>query len=112
MKDFYATLECTEIEMSMYAQRCGWGPGDTHLQYIGTSSTVRDLAALGGKIASPGQPINYWGFYYGTIVELHLINSEYVRSAIRIFSDPFRCSLMYVDVHGSESLVDALIFIV
>lgn len=74
-EDFYATLEYTEMKMTMYAQRCGWGPGGPYLQYIGTSSTVRDLAALGDKIVGPGQPINYWGLSYGTFLGFHFINS-------------------------------------
>ena len=110
VEDFYATLEYTEIKMSMYAQRCSWGPGGPHLQHIGTSSTVRDLAALGDKIIGPGQPINYWGFSYGTVVGFHFINSEYVCSIIGTLGDTFQCSLMYVDVHGSEPSVDARIF--
>ena len=110
VEGFYATLEYTEMKMSMYARRCGSGSSGPHLQYIGTSSTVRDLAALGDKIVGPGQPINYWGFSYGTIVGFHFINSEYACSVIGALSDTFQCSPTYVDVHGSESLVDALIF--
>ena len=107
--DFYATLEYTETKMSMYAQRCSWGPGGPYLQYIGTSSTVRDLATLGDKIVGPGQPINCWGFSYGTVIGLHFISSECVCSVIETLSDTFQCSLMYVDVHGPEYSVDARI---
>ena len=77
--DFYATLRHTEMKMSMYSKRCKWGPGGRHLQYIGTSSTVRDLVALGDKIVGPGEPINYWGFSYGTILGFHFVNSKYIR---------------------------------
>lgn len=76
VEDFYATLEYTDMKVSMYSQRCGWGPVGPYLQYIGTSSTVRDLAALGDLIVGPGQPINYWGFSYGTILGFHFANSE------------------------------------
>lgn len=76
VEDLYATLEYTEMKMSMYSNRCEWGPVGRYLQYIGTSSTVRDLVALGDKIVGPGEPINYWGFSYGTILGFHFINSE------------------------------------
>lgn len=78
VEDFYATLNYTEKKMSMFSKRCGWGPGGRHLQYIGTSSTVRDLVALGDKIVGHGKPINYWGFSYGTILGFHFINSKSV----------------------------------
>jgi len=77
VEDLYATLEYTETKMSMYPQRCEWGPVGPYLQYIGTSSTVRDLVALGDKIVGPGRPINYWGISYGTILGFHFVNSEY-----------------------------------
>jgi len=78
VEDFYSTLEYTEMKVAMYSKRCEWGPVGRYLQYIGTSSTVRDLVALGDKIVGPGQPINYWGFSYGTFLGFHFINSEWV----------------------------------
>ena len=78
VEDLYATLEYTDIKMSMYSKRCEWGPVGRYLQYVGTSSTVRDLVTLGDKIVGPGQPINYWGFSYGTLLGFHFINSECV----------------------------------
>ena len=78
VEDFYATLEYTEMKMSMFTKRCDCGSVGPYLQYIGTSSTVRDLVALGDKILGSGQPINYWGFSYGTILGFHFVNSEYV----------------------------------
>ncbi|KAF9645676.1 alpha/beta-hydrolase [Thelephora ganbajun] len=74
VEDLYATLEYTKSKVSMYSKRCKWGPVGPYLQYIGTSSTVRDLVALADKIVGPGQPINYWGFSYGTILGFHFVN--------------------------------------
>jgi len=62
------------MKASVYSRRCELGPAGRHLQYIGTSSTVRDLVTLGDKIVGPGQPINYWGFSYGTFLGFHFIN--------------------------------------
>ena len=84
VEDFYATLEYTEAKMSMYSKRCKWKSVGPYLQYIGTSSTVRDLVALGDKIVGPGQPINYWGFSYGTFVGFHFMNSKHTQRALRI----------------------------
>lgn len=74
VKGFYATLKYTEKKMSMFTKRCEWGPGGPYLQYIGTSSTARDLVALGDKIVGPGEPIDYWGFSYGSLLGFHFIN--------------------------------------
>ena len=81
VEDFYATLEHTEAKMAMYSELCKRGPAGRYLQYIGTSSTVRDLVALGDKIVGPGQPINYWGTSYGTVLGFHFINSKYIQRA-------------------------------
>ena len=78
VEDLYATLEYTDMKMSMYSKRCEWGPVGRYLQYMGTSSTVRDLVTLGDRIVGPGEPINYWGFSYGTFLGFHFINSECV----------------------------------
>lgn len=77
LEDFYDTLDYTEKKVSTYSKRCGWGPSGRYLQYIGTSSTVRDLVTLGDIIVGPGEPINYWGFSYGTFLGFHFINSEF-----------------------------------
>jgi hypothetical protein len=56
--------------------RCKNGPVGKYLQYIGTSSTVRDLVSLGDAIAGQGKPIDYWGFSYGTVIGVNFLNSE------------------------------------
>ena len=84
VEDFYATLKHTEMKMSLYSKRCRWGPGGPHLQYVGTSSTVRDLVVLGDKIVGKGQPINYWGLSYGTIIGFHFLNSKHIHCITRV----------------------------
>ena len=59
-----------------FGKRCQRGPVGDFLQYIGTSSTVRDLASLGDRIVGQGEPIDYWGVSYGTVIGINFLNSE------------------------------------
>jgi hypothetical protein len=59
-----------------FGKRCQQGPVGNFLQYIGTSSTVRDLVSLGDCIVGQGKPIDYWGFSYGTVIGANFLNSE------------------------------------
>ena len=56
---------------------CQNGPSGKYLKYVGTSSTVRDLVSLGDAILGQGQPINYWGFNYGSVIGFNFINSKF-----------------------------------
>jgi hypothetical protein len=58
-----------------FGKRCQQGPVGNYLQYIGTSSTVRDLVSLADAIVGPGKPIDYWGFSYGTVIGANFLNS-------------------------------------
>ncbi|QRV92091.1 alpha/beta hydrolase family protein [Ceratobasidium sp. AG-Ba] len=49
---------------------------DTTLPYVGTAATVRDMIAIHNALGgsdSTGK-INYWGFSYGTLIGLYLVN--------------------------------------
>jgi hypothetical protein len=59
-----------------FGKRCQQGPVGKYLQYVGTSSTVRDLVSLADAIVGPGKPIDYWGFSYGTVIGANFLNSE------------------------------------
>ena len=59
-----------------FGTRCQHGPVGKFLQFIGTSSTVRDLVSLGDCIVGKDKPIDYWGFSYGTVIGINFLNSE------------------------------------
>ena len=69
-----------------FGQRCRNGPVGKLLQFVGTSSTVRDLASLGDSIVGKDKPIDYWGFSYGTVIGINFLNSE---SCINYSLPPF-----------------------
>ena len=78
-----------------FGKRCQQGPVGKYLQYVGTSSTIRDLVALADGITGEGKPINYWGFSYGTVIGFNFLNSK---SSSRYSSESFlnlsfQCSL-------------------
>jgi pimeloyl-ACP methyl ester carboxylesterase len=57
-----------------FGRRCQQGPVGRNLQYIGTSSTIRDLVSLADDIVGPGSPIDFWGLGYGSIIGINFIN--------------------------------------
>jgi len=72
---FSHTEDSSELLLE-FGKRCQRGPVGDFLQYIGTSSTVRDLASLGDRIVGKGKPIDYWGVSYGTVIGINFLNSE------------------------------------
>jgi hypothetical protein len=40
---------------------------------------------LGEAIVGQGQPIDYWGVSYGTVIRFGLVNSEFSRSLATAF---------------------------
>jgi len=69
-----------------FGKRCQQGPVGKFLQFVGTSSTIRDLASLGDSIVGKDKPIDYWGFSYGTVIGINFLNSE---SCINLSFSPF-----------------------
>jgi len=74
--EFYSRVENTEQKLVKFGEKCQQGPVGKYLQYIGTSSTLRDLLSLGDRLVGEGKPVNFWGLSYGTVIGYHLINCE------------------------------------
>ena len=73
-KELYSRVEDTERKIVEFGEMCKRGPVGQYLQYIGTSSTVRDLLSLNDRLAGKGKPVDFWGFSYGTVIGYNLIN--------------------------------------
>jgi len=80
LEELYSQVDFTEQKFKNFTARCQDGPVGPYLQYLGTSSTVRDLVSLGDALVGKGEPIDYWGFSYGTVIGFYLINSTSSRS--------------------------------
>ena len=77
--ELYSQVDATEKKYKAFTGNCQSGPTGPYLKYIGTSSTVRDLVSLGDAIVGVGEPIDYWGISYGTVVGFNFINSKLFR---------------------------------
>ena len=78
LDEFYSRMPETDAKLDEFGQRCLASKSGPYLKYIGTSSTIRDLVSLADKIVGPGQPIDYYGYSYGTIIGFHFLSRESV----------------------------------
>lgn len=85
LEELYSQANMTEQKFKDFTGRCQNGPVGPYLKYIGTSSTVRDLVSLGDALVGNGEPIDFWGFSYGTILGLNFVNSRLLRLLIAPF---------------------------
>ena len=76
VSELYSKADLTDQKFADFTARCQNSASGPYLKYVGTSSTVRDLVSLGDAILGQGQPINYWGISYGTVIGFNFINSE------------------------------------
>ena len=74
--ELYSQVALTEKKFKEFTGNCQSGPAGPYLKYLGTSSTVRDLVSLGDAILGVGEPIDYWGVSYGTVLGFNFINSK------------------------------------
>ena len=76
LKEFYSRVPETNVKLDEFGQKCLASKTGPYLQYIGTTSTIRDLVSLADKIVGPGQPINYYGYSYGTVIGFNFLTRE------------------------------------
>ena len=79
-EELYSQVAPTEKKFKDFGGNCQGGPVGPHLKYIGTTSTIRDLVSLGDAIVGAGQPIDFWGLGYGTVVGFNFLNSELLQA--------------------------------
>ena len=84
LTELYSQTDVTEQKFKDFTAGCQNGPSGPYLPYLGTSSTVRDLVSLGDAILGPGQPIDYWGVSYGTVIGFNFVNSKCSRLSISL----------------------------
>ena len=77
VQELYSEVDLTENKFKDFTKRCQNNPVGPYFKYLGTSSTVRDLVSLGDAILGHGEPINYWGVSYGTVLGFNFINSTF-----------------------------------
>jgi len=86
LNDLFSRTEESSRLLLEFGERCQHGPAGKYLQFLGTSSTIRDLVSLGDCIVGEDKPIDYWGFSYGTVIGMNFLNSE---SRIEYSCNPF-----------------------
>ena len=77
LNELYSKASLTDQKSKELGARCQNGPSGPYLKYLGTSSTIRDLAALGDAIVGKGEPINYWGISYAAVLGFNFANSKF-----------------------------------
>ena len=86
LEELYSLADTTEQKFKDFDERCASSASGPYLKYLGTSSTIRDLVSLGDALVGQGEPIDYWGFSYGTVIGFNFLNSQSPRSACYILS--------------------------
>ena len=76
LEEFYSRVPEASTKLEEFGKRCLASKSGPYLKYIGTSSTIRDLVSLADKIVGPGQPIDYYGYSYGTVIGFHFLTRE------------------------------------
>ena len=76
LEEFYSRVSETDAKLEEFGNRCLALDTGPYLKYIGTTSTIRDLASLADKIVGPGQPVDFYAYSYGTVIGFHFLTRE------------------------------------
>jgi hypothetical protein len=76
LKEFFSRVPETNDKLKKFGEKCLASNTGPYLQYIGTTSTIRDLVSLADKINGPGHPIDYYGYSYGTILGFYFLSRK------------------------------------
>lgn len=71
--DLYAVANFTDQKYRQFSQKLIDQYGDL-VKYCGTVANARDMLALADAFDTPGAPVNYWGFSYGTVLGSYFAN--------------------------------------
>ena len=72
---FNSQVSVMDERWKALAQICLKHETGQYLPYVGTTAAVRDLVAIAEFFDGKGCDINYWGFSYGTVIGIYLVNS-------------------------------------
>ena len=103
VKELYSKADLTGQKLKEFMARCQNSTSGPYLKYVGTSSTVRDLVSLGDAILGQGQPINYWGISYGTVIGFNFINSESLSLDTLVVSSDRNLVIVFPEVRSIPS---------
>lgn len=76
LDEFYSRVPETDDKLEEFGKRCLASDTGPYLEYIGTTSTIRDLVSLADKIVGPGQPIDFYAYSYATVIGFHFLTRE------------------------------------
>lgn len=82
LEEFFSRVPETNVKLEEFGRRCLASKTGPYFQYIGTTSTIRDLVSLADKIVGPGQPVDYYGYSYGTVLGLHFLSRKHINCSI------------------------------
>lgn len=70
---FKSGMKLADARNEAMAQLCHERSGEA-LRHVGTATVVRDLESIYNVLEGEDEPINFWGFSYGTVVGSYLVN--------------------------------------
>jgi len=93
LNEFFSRVPETNAKLEEFGKRCLASKTGPYLQYIGSTSTIRDLVSLADKIVGPGQPVDYYGYSYGTVIGFHFLSREYLNCSESVTDDSIHPNL-------------------